>query len=248
MRAHHVRHHAEQRVQAVEVEIHAAAEQQRARPAAFVRHAVDVLADLLDLVALDRRGSARRARSPATCAAPRGSSTASPALSSTHSPDGCSSQQSLAADEMEARRRLGRKGMPQGSCISQRPYSTPSSLSPRNMSVSGSPVTGTLDEWSSMMVFLAWKLQAVTPYVALQPNVALRPMTEIRHDRTATGVIDADLDPAEDRRTSRAGMGGGRFAGARRVRAGDRGIPAGQPADAAGAAISASPKARPARR
>src|SRR6188472_2695157 len=62
--------------------------------------------------------------------------------------------------------------MPQGSFSSNRPYSTPSRRKPRNMSVSGSPVIGILDEWSSIMGFLAWKLQGVTSYVALQPNVA----------------------------------------------------------------------------
>lgn len=61
VRSHHVRHHAEQGMQAVEIKIHAGAEQQRSRLAILVAHlrvgrAVDVLADFLELVAMDRPG------------------------------------------------------------------------------------------------------------------------------------------------------------------------------------------------
>src|SRR5438445_13554218 len=68
--------------------------------------------------------------------------------------------------------------MPQGSFSSKWPYSTPSRRSPRNMSVSGSPVIGILDERSNIMGFLAWKLQVVTPYVAVQPNAAPQTRSE----------------------------------------------------------------------
>ena len=56
------------------------------------------------------------------------------------------------------------------------------------MSVSGSPEAGRgFGRIVIISAFLAWKLQLVTPYVALQPNVALQIRSETDHDRTRDG-------------------------------------------------------------
>ncbi len=141
-------------MQPVDIEGHAAAEEQRLVAGAAAAGLEHVLADLLEGAAAERNGFGIGCAGQSVPGAARQQHGVA-GLEADPFPGGGQQPAPRPGGEVEARRFLAGKLNPQGAFIWKRPYSTPSRRSPRSISLSGSAGArgGSLDDLSCIAVF-----------------------------------------------------------------------------------------------